>query len=952
MIYRKIFVLLAILLFLSQSVGYSATGEPSDEESIGRWVQVNNSPIVGEGGETKIEPPWRNQGSFDIWSAKETSLSHHSRQFDNNMRDDLTDARYEFKLPQFPRELSPEQFVNLTASGDASGYMKSGYAVCALEFWSEGITMEGKLSDGTKTPQPGRRGPNMAIDVIDDPEAPWTLLAPSSDTLTLTFHVPEGRDDSEISITAFLWNGIETYVTWVYRYEEKAKEVEECTPDTARTEFLLDIYITQPNSTKIKVNGTGLDPINITMLNTPPPYLEISVDQMIPVERDGSYREMEVNASLDIVKAPGLVLPAQETIFFATKSGEVKVECFKITLNLLPAEWLVMHYLAADTHPDIQRGMAGYFEEICGVSRQYGNPKVGIMALVDLKRDHELNPDLFGIARIPGNNAQLYRIVDGRLIRVGGSWGSTNMSSRKTLKRFLDESTNLIPAPHTHLIMGDHGSGIEGFVVDSSHGNSIMTVPELGRGLAGHFLDVISFDACFMGQVEVLYELKYRARYITASERPTTSATIIGSTVLPGGLAYNDFLKNLCVDPQIDVLEYVKTIVDSYGRRYGSGGFRAIDGSYSAVDCSHLDDLADALDDLAFAIEDRLKAGSEIFNRTLSEVVERSCEAHDDFPYTDIKDFAHKIATNNQGVLRGLKEPAESVIRSLDAAVVANVQTRSDATADSNPSCYNGLTVTIWRKGIGGKSRDLHNMYLWVLKETQFHRKAPHWHGFIDHYSRSMPTMPASNGLWFVLTHLEKELYLHVYDSEGRHIGYNPGSPVTTKIDSDIPESMYHDFRNGTEIIFVPPEITEFEVVVDGGSMEEPEESYELIYEVVSNNQVTYSDTLTSEIRVGTNHSTPVEIQGNVMVLGETIVQGDPEYNGELEDPDLPNWFRENFRFLLPLVDPLIPLMPSGLLPFFPFFVLGLPILLVLLSGGLIMKRRKLKGQGQRSEVP
>jgi hypothetical protein len=951
MFYKKTFVLLAILLILYQPGGYSAAGESSDEESSGRWIQVNNSPIVGEGGETKIEPPWSNHGSFTIWSATETSLSHHSRQFDNNMRDDLTNVKYKFTLPQFPRELSPGQSMTLTASGVAAGYMLSGYAVCALEFRTEGITMEGELSDGTKTPLPGWRGPHMSVDVIDDPEAPWTLLVPKSDTLKLTFEVPEGRDGAEISITAFLWNGIETYVTWVYRYEEKAKEVEECTPDTARTEFLLDVYLTQPNSTKIKVNGTGLDPINITMLNTPPPYLEINVDQMIPVERDGSYREMEVNVSFDITKAPGLALPAQETIFFATKSGEVKVECFKITLDLLPAEWLVMHYLSADTHPDIQRGMVGYFEGICGVSRRYGNPKVGIIALVDLKRSHELDPDLFGIARIPGNNAQLYRIVDGKLIRVGGGWGSTNMSSRITLKRFLDESTNLIPAPRTHLILSGHGMGIEGFAVDSSHGNSIMTVPELGRGLAGHLMDVISFDSCFMGQVEVLYELKYRARYITASERPTTSATIIGSTVLPGGLAYDDFLKTLCVDPQIDVLDYVKEIVDSYGRRYGSGGLRAIDGTYSAVDCSRLDDLADALDDLAFDIEHRFGAGSELFNRTLSEVVERSCEAHNDFPFTDIRDFANKIATSNQGVLRGLKAAAESIVRAHDAAVVANVQTRSDATADSNPSCYNGLTVTIWRKGLASKSRDLYNMYLWAFKETQFYRKAPHWYWFNFHYTRSMPTMPASNGLWFLLTHPEKELYLHVYDSEGRHIGYNPGSPVTTKIDSDIPGSMYHDFRNGTDIIFVPPEITEFEIVVDGGSMEEPEESYELAYEVVSNNQVTYSETLTSEIRVGTNHSTPVEIQGDVIVVGETVVEGDPEYDGEGEDSDLPNWFRENFRFLLPFVDPLVPLIPAGLLPFFPFFVLGLPILVVLLAGRLIMKRRKKEGQVQRSEV-
>ena len=66
-------------------------------------------------------------------------------------------------------------------------------------------------------------------------------------------------------------------------------------------------------------------------------------------------------------------------------------------------------------------------------------------------------------------------------------------------------------------------------------------------------------------------------------------------------------------------------------------------------------------------------------------------------------------------------------------------------------------------------------------------------------------------------------------------------------------------------------------------------------------------------------------------------------------EKEVPGWFQETFPFLMPLIDPILPLVPEPLIEILPFIVLGLPIILIILaiSG---MSRTKNKKRDKPSE--
>ena len=70
----------------------------------------------------------------------------------------------------------------------------------------------------------------------------------------------------------------------------------------------------------------------------------------------------------------------------------------------------------------------------------------------------------------------------------------------------------------------------------------------------------------------------------------------------------------------------------------------------------------------------------------------------------------------------------------------------------------------------------------------------------------------------------QQHLYLHVYDSQGNHVGldYATGQP-----ELEIPDSYYYDDGNGT-IVIVVPQIMNLTIVVDARFAEDPIESYDL----------------------------------------------------------------------------------------------------------------------------
>jgi len=708
---------------------------------------------------------------------------------------------------------------------------------------------------------------------------------------------------------------------------------------TVKVAPFVDVYPTQPNTTTLNVSLGGGGTVRLRIEGALPAYLKASISpDVVNIPHNRGFNTTKLNVTLNATLLGARKLPLEERIRIVAEAG-LNRSTVDLTLRLLPCEWLVMLYLCADTDPDLQWGMLYNVLEMCNVSEAFGTPKVGMVVLADFRTAWLLGSGFIamGISEVVDNDARLYQVVYGNLSLLEPSWGATNMSAKPPLERLIDESVKRFPAKRTQLILADHGAGIEGIDWDFHQGGVQMKIKPLAEALGVRKFDLLSFDACLMAQLEVLYQLRNNADYFTCSER----------TVPNKGHPYDKMLADLCQKPNMTALDYAKLIVGYYAKRYdGSPGSQEkANFTLSAIDSSKLGDLVRAVDGLADALVANYSRPTATMNATMARVVYRSWEA-DHRPYTDLGDFAAELLINLDIMDLGIKAAAVEVIYRRAEAVVASNQSVFNSTGARIASDYTGLTIFLWRKGYdyglapGTSPSAIYQHFLGFYRELSFARNAS-WEGFMENFTRSLP----ADVVALTLLHPGHELYLHVYDQLGRHVGFSQAfiEQSRTGIELGIPGAFYIDFHNGTKALLLPGNLSDFRVVVDGRSMVEDEEPYALHYTLIRDGQVKDAETLQSVIKAGTNHSTSVELVGDDLVRGEMIVEGE-EQEGQAPGKELPLWFEEFFPFLVPLVEPFLPYVPSGLVPFVPFLTLAVPVLLVLVVVGVVLRSRRAKG--------
>jgi parallel beta-helix repeat protein len=123
-------------------------------------------------------------------------------------------------------------------------------------------------------------------------------------------------------------------------------------------------------------------------------------------------------------------------------------------------------------------------------------------------------------------------------------------------------------------------------------------------------------------------------------------------------------------------------------------------------------------------------------------------------------------------------------------------------------------------------------------------------------------------GVRATLKEQEHHLYLHVYDSQGRHVGLNYTSNET---EIEVPDSYYFDNSNGTIIIILPTYNSSFLVVVDGTFAQETIEAYNLTITTVNNGQVIDENSTQGTIQKGDQNEYNVEISpsGTIIAVPE-----------------------------------------------------------------------------------
>lgn len=177
--------------------------------------------------------------------------------------------------------------------------------------------------------------------------------------------------------------------------------------------------------------------------------------------------------------------------------------------------------------------------------------------------------------------------------------GELDMADPYTLINFARFVKDSYPAKHYFLILWDHGTGWRDFtspqksiIYDETNGN-FMSIPkgELYRALSGvrdvlrKRIDVIGFDGCEMGMIEIAYDIKEFASIMLASE----------DLVPYDGYPYDKIINILCSDSKISPYDFSREAVRAYIQSYEETSTPC---TFSAIDLGKIEKVEEVLRDL------------------------------------------------------------------------------------------------------------------------------------------------------------------------------------------------------------------------------------------------------------------------------------------------------------------------------------------------------------------
>lgn len=236
--------------------------------------------------------------------------------------------------------------------------------------------------------------------------------------------------------------------------------------------------------------------------------------------------------------------------------------------------------------------------------------------------------------------------------------GEVNMGDGETLKEFLLWGIENYPAEHYAVVLWNHGSGF-GVAFDYSSNDDSIGLSELEYAMeaakekAGKKIDIVGFDACLMGMLEVDYALKDSTLIRVGSEE----------TEPYDGWDYSTVLTDLINDPSMDADQFSKVIVDRYYESY-QDTYDAESITQSAVDLTKLNEALVKLNLFSEELQLELQAGGS--NTVL--YARNGVEEYASEDTIDLIDFAtiiKRITTNPN-----LKASASELINSLNSAVL------------------------------------------------------------------------------------------------------------------------------------------------------------------------------------------------------------------------------------------------------------------------------------------
>ncbi|HEY9069417.1 MAG TPA: clostripain-related cysteine peptidase [Candidatus Ozemobacteraceae bacterium] len=247
-----------------------------------------------------------------------------------------------------------------------------------------------------------------------------------------------------------------------------------------------------------------------------------------------------------------------------------------------------------------------------------------------------------------------YEVARERTKKIGSklvaNLGERDMGSRRELAEFLTWGVENYPAERFMAVIWNHGAGWVGISYDDESGNN-LTIPDivwacsqakpaLAKANPKHpKFDIIDFDACLMGMIEIAYELRDVCDFMIASEETE-----------PGqGMPYQDTLRPLRETPGITPRMASKAMVAAYVKSFAAGGSqttKTLGGApvtKAAYDLSRIQPLVELVSRLGAALD----ANHDAYTQALIDEygsfarIRRYSEAS----FVDLHDLVVRLAT-------------------------------------------------------------------------------------------------------------------------------------------------------------------------------------------------------------------------------------------------------------------------------------------------------------------
>ncbi|MHA1931577.1 MAG: clostripain-related cysteine peptidase, partial [Promethearchaeota archaeon] len=318
--------------------------------------------------------------------------------------------------------------------------------------------------------------------------------------------------------------------------------------------------------------------------------------------------------------------------------GFTEYDYYNWTLTVIPVKnWTFMVYLDGDNN--LEGSGIDDFLEMASVG---SSAEVNIIVQFDRIMGEDDRYDDW-------DTCKRYNVTQGMTPTIANELediGEINMGEPQTLINFTNWAISNYPAEHYALILWDHGMHWYGVCSDDTTGGDHLNMSELYDALdtiytdnSNLILDIIDFDACLMGTVEVAYQIEDYGNYMIASEKTEPGA----------GLDYNNSLDALVNDPSMTPIEFCDQLLSDYENYYlstlGTPDEYLLDRSFtlSVTDLNTINDLVSAIDNLTMELYNNKESWVNYVNYSRNQTETYDGPYGGDHKVIDLYHFAQQL---------------------------------------------------------------------------------------------------------------------------------------------------------------------------------------------------------------------------------------------------------------------------------------------------------------------